>query len=422
LLAHSLFDSQFRVAGPGLIDLKESIVESPQMKTQDHLKAPAVTPGGETDQFDSLPTTPHRAFKGFNDSVDNINLEDIRDILPEDVWRDVQPEGFNDGEKPNDCLDTTFVDGDQKLYQTLDVIVEGEQESAASPLPSPPHRHNSVAQQLTFTKTNVEREDVESVTRSTKPSNTTEITEEVELELLSTEDCSSGTESLLGHTEDKERDASAHHDGSKRVVSDLYDPKYRYGPAITKRRRGARSVFSGEVSPGGRSYVEVAEAVVLTVLDAVRPSPNPPAFRVDASKTAGAADATQERAAGLGRRVRGALGYVLHTAISFMYTLFIQYPLDLLLAVLGLWWSATSAVLNVGMRGATWLFSVYVWWLFLPVRLLERGAVLAWQKVLLLAVQFLNTHPAAGADGADRHHSTGKHTIPTALNGHAHKH
>ena len=408
--------------------MKESSVESPQVKKKDKPKAPAGTPGGETDQFDSLPTTPHRAFRGFNDSVDNINLEDLRDILPEDVWRDVQPEGFNDGEKQNDELDTTFVDRNQNHFQSLDAIAEGEQESVASPMPSSSHGHIPVAQQPTSTTAVVEREDVECAARS-EPSNTTDYAEEVELELLSTEDCSSGNESLLGHTEDRAHDSSvSHQDGFKRVVSDLYDPKYRYGPAITKRRRGARSVFSGEVSPGGRSYVEVAEAVVLTVLEAVRPTPNPPTFRVDASKTAIATDATQERAAGLGRRVRGALGYVLHTSLSLVYTLFIQYPLDLLLAVLGLWWSATSAVLTVAMQGVTWLFSVYVWCLFLPVRLVERGAVLAWQKALSLAVQFLNSHPAAGtaaaADGADRRsHSTGtKHAIPTALNGHAHKH
>eukprot|EP01032_Pedospumella_encystans_P018583 gene18583-21148_t len=224
--------------GPGLIDLKESSIESPQVKKQDHPKAPAVTPGGETDQFDSLPTTPHRAFRGFNDSVDNINLEDLRDILPEDVWRDVQPEGFNDGEKQNDELDTTFIDRNQNHYQSLDAIAEGEQESVASPMPSPSHGHIPVVQQPTFTKAVVEGEDVECAVRSVEPSNTTDYAEEVELELLSTEDCSSGNESLLGHTKERAHDSSAHQDGSKRVVSDLYDPKYRYGPAITKRRRG----------------------------------------------------------------------------------------------------------------------------------------------------------------------------------------
>lgn len=411
-----LFDPQFCVAGQP--DSKEYITESPHVKKMDQPKAPAVTPGGETDQFESLPTTPHRAFRAFNDSVDNIKLEDLRDLLPEDVWRDVQPECLDSNGKSSDDLDTTLIDGDQQPHQMLDVIVEEETESAPSPIPSPAHNNVAAVMQTATVKPSVEEEGIDS---TAERGGAVDLAEEVELELLSIEDCSSGTESLLGHAEGGATDSSVLQDGSKRVVSDLYDPKYRYGPAITKRRRGVRSAFSGEMAPGGRSYVEVAEAVVLTVLDAVRPTPNAPAFRCDASKTAVAATATEERAAGLGHRVRGALGYVLHTALSLVYMLLVQYPMDLLLAVLGLWWSATSAVLAAGLRGATWLFSVYVWALFLPVRLLERGVVLAWQKALSLAVQFLNTHPASGATDADRH-STSKHTIPTALNGHAHKH
>jgi len=372
-----------------------------------HVDVPA-TPAGDVDQADdqSLPTTPHRAFHAFNDSVDNVNLEDLRDMLPEDTWRDVQPDGLTDGIAANhEDLDVTLL-GPDGAQSALNAIPEGDQESGSTPAVSP--LRNTLRSPASSAAKKAEH-----------PRNSTSSREkELELELLSAEECSSGTESL-GHAEG----LTSGPESGKRVVAELYEPKYRYGPAVTKKRRG-RDVFAGlqgDGSAGGRSYAEVAEAVVLTVLDAVRPG-NSPTFRTDEPKSGSGSDEVtqrEERTAGLGRRVRGALGYVLHTALSLVYTVCIHYPLELLLAVVGFWWNLTTSVFGAVLGAASYLWGVYVWCLLLPVRLAQRAAVLVWQKALLLAVQFLNSHPAAWAADTDPH-ATQKHTIPTALNGHAH--
>jgi hypothetical protein len=126
--------------------------------------------------------------------------------------------------------------------------------------------------------------------------------------------------------------------------------------------------------------------------------------------------------------LRGVLGYVLHTLLGLYYSMFVAVPLYALRLTASLLWGATTTAAAVAYVTASWAVGTWLWLLLLPVRTAERVLVALWQRALNLAVQFLNQPPDSssgllfGGQHAHRHPQQFKQVIPTALNGHVHKH
>jgi hypothetical protein len=121
--------------------------------------------------------------------------------------------------------------------------------------------------------------------------------------------------------------------------------------------------------------------------------------------------------------VRGALGYVLHTLLSIYYQIFVHVPLLVLRAAAALVWSLTTTAFALAYVCVSLAAGCAMWLALLPLRTAERIVVRLWQRALSLAVAFLNQPPSDGQHfGAAHSFPPHKHAIPTALNGHVHKH
>mmetsp|Transcript_80594 Transcript_80594/g.158177 ORF Transcript_80594/g.158177 Transcript_80594/m.158177 type:complete len:484 (+) Transcript_80594:82-1533(+) len=118
----------------------------------------------------------------------------------------------------------------------------------------------------------------------------------------------------------------------------------------------------------------------------------------------------------------GALGFMLHTLMSVLYSLFLYIPLLLIHATTTACWKMASVATTTVYRMAYYAVSLMVWLIFLPFRLTERVAVYAWQILLSLAVRFLNMPVSSYPVGSTTTAAGHRHAIPAAINGHAIKH
>lgn len=354
----------------------------------------------------SAPSSPTRAFCAFNDSVDNVNLEDVRDMLPEDVWRDVQPAGAA-----------------EELGQQLEVIAEDDDGTEAQ-------------------ETSKVNDESELVQESREPqesqdSQQEDLLEQLELEQEPSESnhhyhqgdaassCNTEVSGEEGHPAIAPSIDTTTTQHQQQQGGGIDAARYVYGPAIPSKKQQQQGKGLYGDSGGGRSYAEVAEALVLSIAVFLKEltSTRHPLQRYDELEgESGGSSSTKMHIPG--RRVRGALGYVFHTVLSAVYVLVVKYPLQLAVSAFHLLLSGVTAIVSAALQLIWWAVSVYLWVLMLPLRLAQRALTLLWQRVLSRAVQFLNQQPGS------HHHSfaTGgsggphKHTIPTAINGHAHKH
>lgn len=344
---------------------------------------PVKDPTPTTDEPAS-PSTPTRAFCAFNDSVDNVNLEDLRDMLPEDTWRDVSP--------------TTA--SHSTCAHVLDVIVE--EAAGCSSHAARVCEDLGDSQDVTAQDRNVQEQDHD--------------LGKLELEMEPDASCSAISCAEGNHTEltfEGQQDSG--------VVDAA---RYRYGPAIPSKKTGAKAIYSCCTS-GDTSYAEVAEAIVLAVATLLKDwtSSPKPLQRLEDSDIDLADACPHSSASHLpGKRVRGALGYVFHTALSIVYAVAVKYPLQVATSVGSVMLSVIAAILGVLLQVTWWVLGLYWWALLLPLRLVERAITLVWQRVLGRAVLFLNQQPNHSTAFASPGSGPHKHTIPTAINGHAHKH
>jgi hypothetical protein len=349
------------------------------------------------------PSTPHRAFNAFNDSIDNVNLEDIRDMPP--------------GDHPTRQGSTGIAErhyDDTEGWNNDTPMVHVAETSAVGPCAS----------------------DFDAVQELSGPAKPAEVDE---AELVRELDACVSEAELVRREEGDTADTTAGQGG-------LHNSQYYFGPTQFPNRRrpgllGSLRECTGPLSctEGGcadRSCVEVAEALLLSVLGewgewgvGRQTQTSDDLYKVplrDATAYPSLVDSATDQyvARGgpvIGGGVRGAVGYVLHTLLGLYYALFVSLPLQALRWAASLAWSATTSVTALAYVVASTAVAAAVWLLLLPLRSARRNALWLWQHSLLLAVDFLNRAPTSFGDGA-RATGTHKHAIPKALNGHVHKH
>jgi hypothetical protein len=240
-----------------------------------------------------------------------------------------------------------------------------------------------------------------------------------------------------GHTSCAFDVTDAELEAAARVAAQMDDRNYIFGPThFPPRRSGLLWSLDHLSRPSAarsedRSAVEAAEMLLFTLAaacglgsaGAAAPSRDDILkFRGEGAAGGGAQEA-EAGAASWGARVRGVLGYVLHTLLSIYYQLFVHVPLLVLRAAATLVWSLTTTAFALAYVCASFAVGSALWLLLLPLRTAERIVVRAWQNTLSLAVTFLNQPPSDGQHfGAAHSFPPHKHAIPTALNGHVHKH